>query len=297
MVKADRTAAGPAASTVVTTERGAVEVADAGGGDPVLFVHGSPGGCDQGALMGAFLVEQGYRVVAPSRPGYLGTALDDTNRSPDQQADLHIALMDELGIDRFSVLCWSGGGASTYRLAARHPDRVARVGALAALSHAYTFEHPHQEGLLTGGFGRWLMKELVRHSPEQVVKMIVDEEGDLTKDQARALIDHIWNEPAKRAFVLEMTMTVTGDRKAGLRNDEAQFPLIDDLGLADVAAPVLLVHGTVDTDVPPEHSEHAAATLPTSELIRVEGGTHVCTWTDPTSDAIQARVAGFLRPG
>ena len=97
----------------------------------MLFVHGSPGGCDQGALMGAFLVERGYRVVAPSRPGYLGTSLDDTNRTPDQQADLHVALMDELDIDRFSVLCWSGGGASTYRLAARHPDRVARVGALA----------------------------------------------------------------------------------------------------------------------------------------------------------------------
>ena len=54
----------------------------------------------------------------------------------------------------------------------------------------------------------------------------------------------------------------------------------------------------VETNIPPEHRDHAAATLPTSRAHRVEGGTHVCTWTDPTSDAIQARLApDFLRPG
>lgn len=290
-------AATTAAATAMTamTAAGAVGYTDRGAGTPVLFVHGSPGGSDQGALMGAFLVDAGFRVVAPARPGYPGTELDDTNATPEAQAALELALMDALGIDRFSIMCWSGGGPSSYRLAASDPARVHRLVALAAVSKAFTFENALEETMLTGGFGKWLMKELVRHSPKQVVKMLATEEGDLTKEQARTLVEHIWDEPAKRAFVLELTATVSGGRTKGFANDRRQFPLIDDLGLAGIATPTLLVHGTVDSDVPPEHSEHAAATLPDNELLRVTDGTHISTWTDPTSADIQARIVEFLR--
>ena len=43
-------------STIVDTSLGKVEFIDHGEGAPVLFVHGSPGGCDQGAVMTEFLV-------------------------------------------------------------------------------------------------------------------------------------------------------------------------------------------------------------------------------------------------
>jgi pimeloyl-ACP methyl ester carboxylesterase len=51
-------------------------------------VHGSPGGSDQGALMGAFLADAGYRVIAPSGAGYLDTPLTDHNGRPDEQAEI-----------------------------------------------------------------------------------------------------------------------------------------------------------------------------------------------------------------
>lgn len=277
------------------TAAGAVEYLDTGEGPPVLFVHGSPGGCDQGRLMTGFVVNAGHRVVALSRPGYLGTPLDESNRTPDQQAALALALADTLGLDRFAVMCWSGGGPSSYRLAALHPDRVTVLVALAAVSHAYTFASPAEENLLTGGFGTWLMKEMVRHTPKQVVKMMAGEEGDLSKDQVKELTEHIWREPTKRAFVLDLMATVTGHRKDGLRNDEHRFPEITDLGLEAINSPTLLVHGTVDSDVPPVHSDVAHDRIPGSELLAVDNGTHIATWTDPTSDAIQDRIVTFLR--
>ncbi|MGH9280425.1 MAG: alpha/beta fold hydrolase [Acidimicrobiales bacterium] len=266
-------------------------------GPAVLFVHGSPGGADQGALMGAFLVGSGFRVIAPSRPGYRDTPLADTVATPDQQADLLLALMDSLGIDRFGLVCWSGGGPSTYRLAVKHPERVSALVALAGVSQAYTFEHPHQEGLLTGRAGAWLVKEMVRHAPKQVVKMMASEEGDLTKDQVKELTEHIWDDPVKRDFVLGLMATVSGERGHGLRNDEKQFPKIADLELAAVRTPTLLVHGAADTDVPPDHSEYALSRIPGAEIVWVKDGTHISVWTDPASDQIQARVADFLRAG
>jgi pimeloyl-ACP methyl ester carboxylesterase len=286
-----------AESHVVDTALGKVEYADAGSGRPVLFLHGSPGGSDQGALMGAFLVPLGFRVVAPSRPGYLGTPLSDANATPEQQAGLMLALMDKLGLQRFGLLAWSGGGPAAYRLAALHPDRVGALVTLAAVSGPYRFASgiaSLEYSLLTGGVGQWLMKEMVEHMPRQVVEMSASEESNLTKAQAKELSEQIWNDPVKRDFVLGLSATVSG-RKAGLANDQAQFPAIGDLGLASIRVPTLLVHGTADTDVPPEHSEHAAALIPGAELVRVPLGTHICAFTDPTADAIQARIGEFLR--
>ena len=84
------------------TAAGTVEHVDVGAGPPVLFVHGSPGGCDQGALMTRFLTDR-HRVVALSRPGFRATPLTEDNRTPDQQAGLEIALMDALDIDRYTL--------------------------------------------------------------------------------------------------------------------------------------------------------------------------------------------------
>jgi pimeloyl-ACP methyl ester carboxylesterase len=262
----------------------------------VLFVHGSPGGCDQGAVMTEFLVPKGFRTVSLSRPGYLRTPLSDAVATPDQQADLEIALMDTLGIEHFSVMCWSGGGPSSYRLSAKHGDRVTALVAIAALSKEYSFGNGIDRieySLLTGAVGNWLLKEMARHTPKSVVGMVGSEEGDLTKEEAHALTEHIWNDDTKREFVLAVSATISG-RHDGLKNDQRQFPEIGDLGLSAIVAPTLLVHGTADSDVHPDQSENALSQLPHAGIIRVERGTHLCVWTDPTSDVIQARIVDHL---
>jgi pimeloyl-ACP methyl ester carboxylesterase len=283
-------------STVVETGRGAVEYADLGRGAPVLFVHGSPGGWDQGELMSRFLVAAGFRVIAPSRPGYLATPLTDADGTAEATSELLLALMDTIGIDHFSIMCWSGGGPSTYRIAATHPERVGAIAACAAVSHSYEFASglaSIENSLLMSGFGRWLMHQMAEHTPKSLVKSTLTEEGKLSKQDASALVEHVWEHPEKREFVLELSATVSG-RKAGLQNDHERFPELPDLELEKVVAPVLLVHGTVDTDVPPSYSDFAKERLPSAELVPITNGTHLAVWTDPSSDQVQARIAAHL---
>lgn len=279
---------------ITETRLGPVQHLDRGDGPAVLFVHGTPGGCDQGALMGEFLVEAGFRVIAPSRPGYLGTPLDDDRSTPAQQADLHAALLDALGVDRVAVACWSGGGPSAYRFAIDHPDRVTAVAAIAALGDAYRFEHPSEEAVLFGRPGTWLMGQMARHAPKATVKMMTTEEGDLPKAQAKELVEAIWNDEARRDWVLRWVDTVTGRRKAGFDNDRHRFPSLQ-LDLGAVRAPVLLVHADTDSDVPYAHSQHALAELPDAELLTIEGGTHISVWTGPDDEAARARIVDHLR--
>jgi pimeloyl-ACP methyl ester carboxylesterase len=247
--------------------------------------------------MTEFLVSKGFRAIALSRPGSLGTPLSDAVADPDQQADLELALMDTLNIDKFAVMCWSGGGPSSYRLAAKHADRVSALVALAALTMHYEFGNginSIEYSLLTGSVGNWILKEMAKHMPKTVVGMVASEEGDLTKEQAHALSEHIWKDETKREFVLRVSATISG-RHDGLKNDQAQFPKIGDLGLSSVSTPTLLVHGTADSDVHPEQSENGVKELPNAELMGVENGTHLCVWTDPTSDEIQERIGAHLK--
>ena len=285
---------GDLTTSTAPTAFGSIEFADVGSGDPVLFVHGSPGGADEGELMTRFLVEAGFRVICPSRPGYLGTPLTDGNATPQTQADQALALLDGLGIGSFGVACWSGGGPSSYLLTAQHPDRVSALVALAAVSQAYTFDAGIEERMLGGRFGHWLMGEMARHSPKSLVKSTLGAEGDLSKDELQELTQQVFSDDVKRDFVLSLAVIVAG-RKEGLANDQEQFPKIGDLGLASITSPTLLVHGTADTDVPPAHSESAVSRIEGAEIVRVEHGTHIATWTDPTSDDLQHRIAEFLR--
>jgi len=277
----------------IETASGVVECRDEGDGPCVLFVHGSPGGCDQGSLMTRFLRARGWRTIAFSRPGYLGTPLDDGNRTPDAQAALAAALMDERGVERFALMCWSGGGPASYRLAATAPDRVTSLAAVASVSNVFNFEGAGEEKMLMGRFGAWLMKELVRHAPKETVKSMVKQEGDLDKDRRQVLVAAIWNDADKREFALDLMSTIVGDRKHGFENDLEQFRSLD-LGLEHVGVPALLLHATADADVPFAQSEHARAHLPHADLVTIEGGTHVSVWTDPDAEAHQERIASFL---
>ena len=110
----------------IATAAGPVEYADRGKGEPLLAVHGTLGGCDQGLVATEFFRTNGFRVIAPSRPGYLGTPLA-TGRTPAEQADAMAALMNAIGLDKIAVFAGSGGGPAAYALAANHPDLVTRL--------------------------------------------------------------------------------------------------------------------------------------------------------------------------
>jgi len=106
----------------VTVATGPVEYDEAGTGVPVLVLHGTPGGSDQG-LAAARALDLDARVIAPSRPGYLGTPVT-TGRSPAEQADAMVRLLDALDVEDAVVLGTSGGGMAAVELAGRHPARV-----------------------------------------------------------------------------------------------------------------------------------------------------------------------------
>ncbi len=102
-------------SRIISTPCGPIEYSDFGTGMPVLAIHGAGGGFDAGLQLGQRLLERGFRVISPSRFGYLRTPLP-ADASPMAQADAHACLLDALNIDRAAVLAASAGSPSAMQL-------------------------------------------------------------------------------------------------------------------------------------------------------------------------------------
>lgn len=114
--------------------RGAVQYAEVGDGAPVLSIHGAAGGFDQALDMTGALAPRGYRLIAPSRFGYLGSAAPAA-LTTESQADAYAELLDHLGIDRTNVVAISAGAWSAIQFAARHPERCRALVLLVPADH------------------------------------------------------------------------------------------------------------------------------------------------------------------
>ncbi|MBJ7354932.1 MAG: alpha/beta hydrolase [Thermoleophilaceae bacterium] len=282
---------------LIETPLGNVEIMRGGGGPPVLFVHGTPGGSDTSWAMGQFLVDAGLTVIAPSRPGYLGTELGE-NKTIDQQADLLAALMTTLGFEKFSVVAWSGGGPSSYRLAVKYPDRVNALVPFACVSGKYAEPKENLETKLIfrTSFGHWLMHFLAQHAPESTIKSTLGEEGDLSRAELKRQATEVIGDEQQAAVPLALAEVVADfdNRTVGFDNDWAQFEAIDSLELEKVTAPTLVVYGDADADVDPVQSANAVAAVPGAEEYVIEKGTHLALFAHPDAHVAQARVLEFL---
>ena len=114
---------------------GALEYAEDGQGIPVLMIHGTGGGFDQGIDMARPLTRYGFRLIAPSRFGYLRSTYP-ADPSPENQADAFVDLLDHLSISRAHMIGGSAGALSAIEFAIRHPDRCSSLVALVPAAHA-----------------------------------------------------------------------------------------------------------------------------------------------------------------
>ncbi len=121
-------------STVIQTPQGLLEYAERGEGLPIMVLHGAGGGYDQGLLLGELLLGDDYRIIAPSRFGYLGTPIPEDNFL-EAQADALVNLLDHLAVDRVVVVAISSGGPAGLYFSLRHPERTAGLVMASAISY------------------------------------------------------------------------------------------------------------------------------------------------------------------
>lgn len=95
----------------------------------VVLLHGTPASSHMYRNLIPALADR-YRVIAPDYPGFGHSEVPDTSTFAytfDNLADHVDALLDHLGVTRYAVYVQDYGAPVGWRLALRHPERIAAV--------------------------------------------------------------------------------------------------------------------------------------------------------------------------
>jgi pimeloyl-ACP methyl ester carboxylesterase len=244
-----------------------VEDVPARGGDagaaaePVVFLHG----------FGAS--SYSWRRVTGELAGYRTVALDlrgfgYTERPPgiepytrQAQIELVLAVMDALGIERANLVGHSYGGALAATLAVRHPERVRSL----TLIDAAHPEYPQRRRTklasvrpLTELFVRvrGLRPEAIRRALERSIH----DDSMVTDELVAAYLDRLAIEHAPRAYY-GITAPV----------DEPE----QEVSLAQVEVPTLVLWGEADTLIELDDGRRAASVIPCHRFVAVPGAGHL----------------------
>jgi pimeloyl-ACP methyl ester carboxylesterase/DNA-binding CsgD family transcriptional regulator len=192
-------------------------------------------------------------------------------------ADLE-AVVDDAGLDRFSVLAMSQGGPVTVEYAARHPERVARL--------VFYGSHPGP----------------------RAVDLPEDQELDRTLNQ---LIKVGWERPTpefRRVFTFLMIPGATEEQMGWL--DELQRRAVtadvavtarEQRGRADVRhllgeihAPTLVVHSRGDRMNDFAYARYLASHIEGAQLVALESDNHIVLEDEPAWPVFLREVTRFL---
>ena len=272
-------------STVLSSPLGEIELKRGGTGVPVLVIHGSGGGYDQGELIATAILGAGFDWIAPSRFGYLrstfrkGVTFDD-------QAETYAYLLDSLSLRKVAVVALSHGGPSALLFAVLYPERVSSLTLLScgvvSSSDANQAEANQKGDALTTIFKfeilYWVVRRFLRKRLMRLMGVGDSVIRTLTTEQ-RTLVNQVIDFMAP---VSPRSAGVVFDNKAAMPNER----------VAAIRAPTLIVHATDDSLQLFHNAEYAAAHIPEARLVSFNRGGHLLLAVEQS--AIQAEVRQFI---
>ena len=272
-------------STVLPSPLGDIEFKRGGKGIPVLVVHGSGGGYDQGALIATAILGEGFDWIVPSRFGYLRSTFYE-GATFDGQAEAYAYLLDGLGLHRVAVVALSHGGPSALLFAALYPERVSSLTLLScgvvSSSDASQAEANQKGDALTTIFKfeilYWVIRKFLRKQLMRLMGASDTVIATLTTEQ-RTLVSQVIDYMAP---VSPRYAGVAFDNKAAMPNER----------IATIRASTLIVHATDDSLQLFHNAEYAAANISGSRLLSFNRGGHLLFAVELA--AIQAEVRRFI---
>lgn len=241
-------------------------------GRPVLFFHGAPGSRHIHADMAGHAAQCGIRLIAVERPGY-GLSDPQPKRAMADWPNDIAALADALGLERFSIIGFSGGSPYPLSCAYSLPDRVEKVALAAALA---PLDAPGATvGMSPMVSGLYALAQANPDGLKDSFAAIASSPAALVAAMSASATD--WDRKvigARHAeFVTEYTQTLRG----GIEGVASDFVLASGnwgFPLDGIKAEVHLWIGTADRNTPPAMTAYLASRLPNSRTFMLEGEGH-----------------------
>jgi pimeloyl-ACP methyl ester carboxylesterase len=281
----------------IEAEDGPVEYAEAGEGPAIVYFHGTPGGCEVVFPMERALLNAGFRLIVPNRPGNFGTHLGNRT-SGAACAQLAANLIDFLGVSKVAVIGTSAGGPGALSFAALFPARTSALVLQCAQTHRWDdlswwpkqnrwiypiSRTPLARRLLHIGFR--LECQIVYRLPKAFMKgMAGPRFEEFENDSATWDLYRDLRGPCLKSL----------SQPAGMIND---WETIESGAFSDargVKCPTLVIYDPVDPLVPECHAKWALSAIPGARACELHAGGHLIWLGKDAGRMNQERIA-FLR--
>lgn len=256
-----------------------VAYTDSGSGEPVVLLHGIP--------TWSFLYHDVIPLLAGTcrvlAPDFLGHGYSDRrdrfDRSLEAQTRMILRFLDELGIERATIVGHDTGGGVALIMGIEHPHRVRRL----VLSNVVAYDSWPIGDMIALGDPKWRDKPV----------------HDVTEFIASGLPDGLRNPhrltPEFRAGITAPYADEEGKisliRNASALNTNHTMALVD--RHKDIRAPTLVLWGIHDPWQTIADGERLAREIPGARLVRLENASH---WLQQDAPEDFAReIAAFLR--
>lgn len=247
----------PEGARFLALEGARVRYVDEGEGPAVVMVHGFASSLETWAPVIPEL-RVSHRVLALDLKGFGWTDRPPGDYSPEAQARLVLALMDERGIDRAAFVAHSYGASVVLAIALMAPERVSRIAIYDGWvysSQLPTFFHmARADGLGEAMFAIWYGER-----SEDRIALAFHDRSFVTQ----ALVDDV-----------ERAMRRPGTHAAALAAVRAMRYEAQEARYREIEQPALLLWGREDIVTPVGVGERLARDLPGARLVVYPGCGH-----------------------
>lgn len=251
-------------SELAELEKGKIEytLQGEGEGPVILNLHGGHSNCHE--IFGYQpLLDAGYSILTPSRPGYGRTDLEIGKTAAETASSL-IELLDHLKLDEVYLIGVSAGGPAAIYLASNYPARVKKLVLESAASRAWVtkkdLDYNVGKIIFNPKFQKitwFILSKIANGFPQFFAKIFLPQFSTLAKSEIMArmnredlteLVKMINRYASDRGFIYDLE-----------HQTEKEV-------LNKIKAPTLIMHSRYDKSVSFEHAEYAAKNIKNSEI-------------------------------
>ncbi len=235
-------------------------------GRPILFFHGFGSSRVVRHPDDAIAGDVGVRMIAVDRPGIGYSTGLPGRRLLDWPSDVK-QLVDALGIERFGILGWSGGGPYALACGWSMAHRVSAVGLVSASAPLagvagakYTYR-THRVASRAADYAPWMIRLAMwrwAHAQRSDPERHLDEAIESMIEADRTVLE----DPALRAVMIGNAQELYRQGGRGLYDEALVMARPWGFRMEGVSVPVRIWHGEADTTVPTSMGRHMARVIP-----------------------------------
>jgi pimeloyl-ACP methyl ester carboxylesterase len=258
-----------------------LRIARLGSGPPLILLHGYPDNLQIWCQLAKRLAEH-FEVIAFDWPGMGYSEAWPGGTTPFHMADRLQMLLDDLGLERASLVGMDMGGQPALAFAAKHPERMRHLIVMNSLV-LWDEETSWEIQLLRKyGWNRLILRRLPWLVFKRAERTFLPH-GVKLSSELRADLWNSFRQPAVRSFIARLCAGYQGT----LARLAEQY--------SSITCPTLVLWGERDQHFPPGHAKRLHAAIPGASLQVISGAEHWMAWY--LADEVAQSIRSFVGEG